>query len=170
VRSTKLTDEARAMGRSVIAKRAADKAADYAPIILDIHATGITSLASITAARSTSAASRPLGCPRDRRSLATQSTLAGPSARWPRRSSDRGWDTIDQWRPCTQDPRGGRGLRGARWASEATTNGPSGRHLGMLIWTFIFEGPTPWSFGRFRALISLDSLAGIIAEWHQGPL
>jgi hypothetical protein len=83
VRSTKLTDEARAMGRSVIAKRAADKAADYAPIILEIQATGITSLASITAARSTSAASRPLGCPRDRRSLATQSTLAGPSARWP---------------------------------------------------------------------------------------
>jgi DNA invertase Pin-like site-specific DNA recombinase len=50
VRSTKLTDEARAMGRSVIAKRATDKAADYAPIIRELQTAGITSLAGIAAA------------------------------------------------------------------------------------------------------------------------
>jgi DNA invertase Pin-like site-specific DNA recombinase len=50
VRSTKLTDEARAMGRSVISKRAADKAADYAPVIRELEASGVTSLAGIAAA------------------------------------------------------------------------------------------------------------------------
>jgi DNA invertase Pin-like site-specific DNA recombinase len=50
VRSTRLTDEARAMGRSVIAKRATDKAADYASIIRELQAAGITSLAGIAAA------------------------------------------------------------------------------------------------------------------------
>jgi hypothetical protein len=50
VRSTKLTDEARALGRSVIAKRAVDKAADYAPVIREIQATGVTSLTGIAAA------------------------------------------------------------------------------------------------------------------------
>jgi len=50
VRSTKLTNEARAMGRSVIVKRATDKAADYAPVIRELQAAGITSLAGIAAA------------------------------------------------------------------------------------------------------------------------
>src|SRR5215831_13204910 len=50
VRSTKLTDEARAMGRSVIATRATDKAADYAPVIRELQASGVTSLAGIAAA------------------------------------------------------------------------------------------------------------------------
>ncbi len=49
-RSTKLTDEARTMGRSVIAKRAANKAADYAPVIRALQAAGVTSLRGIAAA------------------------------------------------------------------------------------------------------------------------
>jgi DNA invertase Pin-like site-specific DNA recombinase len=49
-RSTKLTDEARAVGRAVIAKRAVDKAADYASIIRELQANGIRSLAGIAAA------------------------------------------------------------------------------------------------------------------------
>jgi DNA invertase Pin-like site-specific DNA recombinase len=44
VRSTKLTDAARAMGRDIITKRAADRAADYAPVIREIQAAGTTSL------------------------------------------------------------------------------------------------------------------------------
>jgi DNA invertase Pin-like site-specific DNA recombinase len=47
LRSTKLTNEARAMGRKVVANRADGKAADYAPIIRDIQAGGITSLSAI---------------------------------------------------------------------------------------------------------------------------
>lgn len=50
VRSTRLTDEARAMGREVVAKRAADKAADYAPVIRELQAAGTTSLRAIAAA------------------------------------------------------------------------------------------------------------------------
>jgi len=50
VRSTKLTDDARAMGRSITAKRATDKAADYAPVIRELQANSITSLAGIAAA------------------------------------------------------------------------------------------------------------------------
>jgi DNA invertase Pin-like site-specific DNA recombinase len=50
VRSTKLNDEARAMGRSVLTKLATDKAADYAPVIRELQANGVTSLAGIAAA------------------------------------------------------------------------------------------------------------------------
>lgn len=50
VRSTKLTNEARAMGRSILAKRATDKAADYAPIIRELQVAGVTSLGGIAAA------------------------------------------------------------------------------------------------------------------------
>jgi DNA invertase Pin-like site-specific DNA recombinase len=50
VRSTKLTDDARSMGRNVITKRATEKAADYAPVIREIQAAGVTSLAGIAAA------------------------------------------------------------------------------------------------------------------------
>jgi hypothetical protein len=46
----KLTDEARAITRSIIVKRAADKAARYAPVIRAIEAAGIPSLAGIAAA------------------------------------------------------------------------------------------------------------------------
>jgi DNA invertase Pin-like site-specific DNA recombinase len=48
-RSTKLTDAARALGRGIIAKRAADKAADYAPVIREIQAEGTTPLSGIAA-------------------------------------------------------------------------------------------------------------------------
>jgi DNA invertase Pin-like site-specific DNA recombinase len=50
VRSTKFTDAARAWGRGIITKRAADKAADYAPVIREIQAAGTTSLLGIAAA------------------------------------------------------------------------------------------------------------------------
>ena len=50
VQSKKLTDEARALGRTAIAKRTADKAADYAPVIREIQAAGTTSLSGIAAA------------------------------------------------------------------------------------------------------------------------
>jgi hypothetical protein len=50
VRSTKLTDEARAMGRRVLAQRATDKAADYAPVIRELQTAGVTSLGGIAAA------------------------------------------------------------------------------------------------------------------------
>ena len=53
--SAKLTDEARAMGRSVLAKRATDKAADYAVVIRELQAAGVTSLGGIARA-STNAA------------------------------------------------------------------------------------------------------------------
>jgi hypothetical protein len=43
VRSTELTDETRAMGRSVIVKRVTDKAADYAPVIREMQVSGVTS-------------------------------------------------------------------------------------------------------------------------------
>ena len=49
VRRRKLTDAARAITRSIIAKRAADKAAHYAPVIRGIKAAGITSLVGIAA-------------------------------------------------------------------------------------------------------------------------
>jgi hypothetical protein len=46
----KLTDEARAMGRSVLAKRATDKAAGYAVVIRELQAAGVTSLGGIARA------------------------------------------------------------------------------------------------------------------------
>jgi DNA invertase Pin-like site-specific DNA recombinase len=46
VRSTKLTDAARALGRGIIAKRATD----YAPVIREIQVAGTTSLSGIAAA------------------------------------------------------------------------------------------------------------------------
>jgi DNA invertase Pin-like site-specific DNA recombinase len=46
----KLTDADRALGRGVIAKRAADKAADYASIIRELQSAGVTSLTGIAAA------------------------------------------------------------------------------------------------------------------------
>jgi hypothetical protein len=45
-----LTDEARAMGRSVLANRATDKAAAYAPVIRELQAAGVTSLGGIARA------------------------------------------------------------------------------------------------------------------------
>jgi DNA invertase Pin-like site-specific DNA recombinase len=50
VRSTKLTDAARALGRDIIAQQAADKAADYAPVIRELQAVGVPSLSGIAAA------------------------------------------------------------------------------------------------------------------------
>ncbi len=49
VRSTRLTDEARAMGRQAVQKRVADKAADYAPVIRELQAAGPMSLRAIAA-------------------------------------------------------------------------------------------------------------------------
>jgi DNA invertase Pin-like site-specific DNA recombinase len=49
-RRTKLTDKARAMGRSVVAGRARQHAADVASTIKDIQAAGKTSLRGIAAA------------------------------------------------------------------------------------------------------------------------
>jgi DNA invertase Pin-like site-specific DNA recombinase len=49
LRSTKLTDSARAMGRAVIAGRARQQAADVAPTINALRASGVTSLRAIAA-------------------------------------------------------------------------------------------------------------------------
>jgi hypothetical protein len=49
LRSTKLTDGARAMGRAVIAGRARQQAADVAPTIKALQATGVVSLRAIAA-------------------------------------------------------------------------------------------------------------------------
>jgi hypothetical protein len=52
----RLTDEARAMGRSVLAKRATDKA--VAPVIRELQAAGVTSLGALQG-RLTNGAFRP---------------------------------------------------------------------------------------------------------------
>jgi DNA invertase Pin-like site-specific DNA recombinase len=49
-RSTKLDDDARAMGRAVIAGRARQQATDIAPTITELRAAGVTSLRAIASA------------------------------------------------------------------------------------------------------------------------